>query len=51
MSEPKLWERIRKLELQAQKICLDLSEIGKELQATEEAQIRWGKEKKENQVK
>ena len=51
MSEPRLWERIRKLELQAQKLCLDLSQIGKELRAAKKSQIQWGKEKNEKQVK
>ena len=33
MSEPRLWERIRKLELQAQKLCLDLASISQELRS------------------
>ena len=35
MSEPRLWERIRKLELQAQKLCLDLASIGAQLRSKE----------------
>ena len=38
MSESKLWERIRKLELQAQKFCLELAAVAEKLRTAEERQ-------------
>ena len=33
MQKPKLWERIRKIELQMQKLSMDLGQIMKEVKA------------------
>ena len=37
MTEPRLWEKVRKCELQAQKLSLTLQEVVKEIRQLEES--------------
>ena len=51
MEKAKMWERIRKCELDLQKVCFNLEAIGKELRTVEESQIsepKEGDERSEN---